>query len=173
MMPSLLLRRPFLALPAAALCLALLATPAPAVTLEVGERAPGFTLRDLEGNPFTLEQFRGKTVVIAFWSTWCSRCREELAFLRDTFGQRSDVAVLLVNQDSERKVPAGKLRALTQEMGIPFPVLLDEGLSLWQTYGINALPTSVVVGGDGLVKLVEPNFYWASPERLITATHGG
>ena len=61
MMPSLLLRRPFLALPAAALCLALLATPAPAVTLEVGERAPGFTLRDLEGNPFTLEQFRGKT----------------------------------------------------------------------------------------------------------------
>ncbi len=172
-MPFFPFRRVFRVLPAVTLSLALFAASAAAVTLEVGERAPGFTLRDLEGNPFTLEQFRGKTVVIAFWSTWCSRCREELAFLRDTFGQRSDVAVLLVNQDSERRVPAGKLRALAEEMGISFPVLLDEGLSLWQTYGINALPTSVVVGEDGLVKLVEPNFYWGSPEKLITATRGG
>ena len=56
---------------------------------------------------------------------------------------------------------------------ISFPVLLDEGLSLWDHFGINALPTSVVVGKNGRIKLVEPNFYWASPEKLLTAVEQG
>ncbi len=88
------------------LVVALLALPAvraAAVNLAPGEKAPGFSLMDIDGNRVTLEQFRGKTVVIAFWSTWCSRCEEELTFLKQTLGDRTDVAVLLVNQDSRKK----------------------------------------------------------------------
>ncbi len=154
------------------LVVALLALPAvraAAVNLAPGEKAPGFSLMDIDGNRVTLEQFRGKTVVIAFWSTWCSRCEEELTFLKQTLGDRTDVAVLLVNQDSERKVSLDRVRAIREKLGIRFPVLLDEGLALWDSYGINALPTSVVVGKDGALKLVEPNFYWGSPENLLAA----
>lgn len=154
---------------------ALSAVPAGAVTLSAGDQAPGFVLQDLEGKKVTLDQFRGKTVVIAFWSTWCSRCEEELAFLRDTFGGRSDVAVLLVNQDSDKRISQAALNriwAVKERLGITFPILVDEGLSLWETYGVNALPTSVVIGVDGRIKLVEPNFYWASPENLIAAVGG-
>ena len=153
--------------------LLLLAIPANAVTLSAGDSAPNFTLNDIDGNPVTLEQFRGKTVVIAFWSTWCSRCEEELTFLRDRLGMREDVVVLLVNQDSERKVSLDRVRGICERLRISFPVLLDEGLSLWDHFGINALPTSVVVGKNGRIKLVEPNFYWASPEKLLAAVEQG
>ena len=154
------------------LVLALLCLPAAragAVTLTAGEKAPGFSLMDIDGNRVTLEQFLGKTVVIAFWSTWCSRCEEELTFLKETLGERTDVAVLLVNQDSERKISLDRVRSIRERLGIRFPVLLDEGLALWEVYGINALPTSVVIGKDGALKLIEPNFYWGSPENLLAA----
>ncbi len=145
------------------------AAQAGAVTLTAGQQAPGFSLKDIDGNRVTLDQFRGKTVVIAFWSTWCSRCEEELTFLKQALGDRSDVAVLLVNQDSERKASVDRVRSIRERLGIRFPVLLDEGLSLWEVYGINALPTSVVIGKDGALKLIEPNFYWGSPDHLLAA----
>ncbi|GAB4362886.1 MAG: hypothetical protein Kow00128_03100 [Deltaproteobacteria bacterium] len=156
-----------------ALLLLMPASFAGAVTLTAGDPAPNFTLNDLDGRRVSLDQFRGKTVVIAFWSTWCSRCEEELTFLRDRLGNRDDVAVLLVNQDSERKVSLDRVRAICRKLEISFPVLLDEGLSLWDHFGINALPTSVVVGKNGRIKLVEPNFYWASPEKLLAAVEQG
>lgn len=166
-MPYLSFRK--LSILAAFLLATALAAPAGAVSLVAGERAPGFSLKDLEGKRVTLEQFKGKTVVIAFWSTWCSRCEEELTFLRDTFGTRDDVAVLLVNQDAEKGVILSRVQALRDRLGITFPILMDEGLRLWEGYGINALPTSVVVDKNGAVKLIEPNFYWASPDKLIDA----
>ncbi len=149
--------------------LAVTAAPVGAVTLSAGQKAPGFSLNDIDGNQVTLEQFRGKTVVIAFWSTWCSRCEDELAFLKKALGDRADVAVLLINQDSERNASIDRIRAVTEKLGIRFPVLLDKGLALWEVYGINALPTSVVIGKDGDLKLIEPNFYWASPDHLLAA----
>ncbi len=145
------------------------AAQAGAVSLTAGEKAPAFSLKDTDGNQVTLEQFHGKTVVIAFWSTWCSRCEEELKFLKETLGERSDVVVLLVNQDSERKASLARVRSIKEKLGIRFPVLIDEGLALWEVYGINALPTSVVIGKDGALKLIEPNFYWGSPEHLLAA----
>ncbi len=155
------------------LVLVVMVAPAGAVSIVAGERAPNFSLKDLEGKRVTLKQFQGKTVVIAFWSTWCSRCEEELTFLRDQFGARKDVAVLLVNQDGEKGVLLAKVRALRDKLGIDFPILLDEGLRTWEGYGINALPTSVVVDKNGEIKLVEPNFYWASPDNLLEAVGKG
>jgi peroxiredoxin len=158
------------ALFAAALCAALLLpVPAGAVDLVAGQTAPSFTLKDLDGKSVSLETFRGRTVLIAFFSTWCSRCEEEISFLRDTFGKRADVSVILVNQDGEDKVMKERIRGYRDRLAIDFPMVLDEGLTLWERYGINALPTSVVVGADGRVVFVEANFYWASPEKLIDA----
>ncbi len=145
------------------------ATHASGVALTAGQTAPAFSLKDLDGNRVSLEQFRGKTVVIAFWSTWCSRCEEEITFLKNTLGDRADVTVLLVNQDSESRVSLDRVRSIRDRLGIRFPMLLDEGLSLWEIYGINALPTSVVIGKDGALRLIEPNFYWGSPEKLLAA----
>jgi peroxiredoxin len=148
-------------------------SPAGAVTLSPGDRAPSFSLKDIDGNTVTLDQFRDKTVVVAFWSTWCSRCEEEMTFLRDQFGSREDVAVLLVNQDSEKEVDLDLIRTVREKLRITFPILLDEGLALWDHLGINALPTSMVVDKDGKITYIEANFYWASPEKLLEAVGPG
>jgi len=153
--------------------LVLLAAPSVAVTLSPGDNAPNFSLKDIDGIKVSLDQFRGKTVVIAFWSTWCSRCEEELTFLKESFGKRNDVVVLLINQDSEKSVSLLRVRTLKEKLGITFPILMDEGLALWDDFGINALPTSIVIGKNGVVKMVEPNFYWASPEKLLEAVEQG
>ncbi len=127
------------------------AAPAAAMKLSPGDTVPNFCLSDIYGTKVSLDQFRGKVVVIAFWSIWCSRCEEELAFLRDNYGKREDVAVLLVNQESGRDAQLGRVRSLAEKLGINFPILLDEGLVLWNDFGIEALPASVVIDRDGRV----------------------
>lgn len=144
--------------------------PASAVSLQSGDSAPEFTLPDIDGKAITLSAFRGKTVLIVFWSTWCSRCSEELVFLRDNFGhQEKDVSVILVNQDSEKTVPLERIVDMRNTLSLPFPVIVDSGLFLWEQFGINALPTTVVIGKDGRVAYAESNFYWATPEKLLAA----
>lgn len=129
------------------------AAPAAAMKLSPGDTVPNFCLSDIYGTKVSLDQFRGKVVVIAFWSMWCSRCEEELAFLRDNFGKREDVAVLLVNQESGRNAQLARVRSLAEKLGINFPILLDEGLVLWNDFGIDALPASVVIDKDGKVTM--------------------
>lgn len=153
--------------------LLLAAGPSWSVTLVPGEPAPEFSLPDIDGTTVSLSQLRGKTILIAFWSTWCSRCEEELTFLKDQFDQRDDVAVILVNQDSETKVSTKRISEIRERLKLRFPILVDSGLVLWDRFGINALPTSVVIGKNGKILFVEPNFYWASPEKLLQAVTPG
>jgi len=149
------------------------AAPAWSVTLTPGEPVPDFSLPDIDGKKVSLSQFRDKTVLIAFWSTWCSRCEEELTFLRDQFDARDDVAVILVNQDSEKKVSLNRIAELRAKLNLRFPIIVDSGLVLWDRFGINALPTSMVIGRNGMILFVESNFYWASPEKILQAASPG
>jgi len=151
------------------LLLLLASIPAGAVNLIPGDLAPEFSLSDIDGNSVTLSGFRDKTVILVFWSTWCSRCSEELTFLRDTFGGRDDLVVLLVNQDSERSVLKERITEMRDRLSLTFPIVVDSGLVLWDRFGINALPTSVVIGKDGRTIYAESNFYWASREKLLAA----
>lgn len=136
-----------------------------------GGLAPEFSLPDIDGKTVSLSGFRGMTVLIVFWSTWCSRCSEELTFLRDNFSGHEDVVVLLVNQDSEKMAPLERIVEMRNRLSLPFPILVDSGLVLWDRFGISALPTSVVIGKDGRIIFAEPNFYWDSPEKLLKAVY--
>lgn len=149
--------------------LLLAALPASAVNLVPGDPAPEFSLPDIDGNSVTLSGFRDKTVILVFWSTWCSRCSEELTFLRNTFGGRDDLIVVLINQDSEKAVPRERIVEMRDRLSLTFPILMDSGLVLWDRFGINALPTSIVIGKDGRTIFAESNFYWESAEKLLAA----
>ena len=58
------------------LILILLLIPVTAFSLSIGETAPDFTLKDLEGKDVSLKDFKGKVVFINFWATWCSPCKK-------------------------------------------------------------------------------------------------
>jgi peroxiredoxin len=137
-----------------------------------GQLAPDFSVRTLDGDKVRLSDYRGKVVVLAFWSSWCSRCEEELAFLTTLNEALSgDLVVLALNQETDHFFPE-ELEAIRQKVAawnVPFPILLDEELNVWSQYCVNALPSSVILDRKGRISFAEPNFYWASRDNITAA----
>jgi len=133
------------------------------ITQLKGKPAPLFTLEDLSGKKVSLANYRGKAVLINFWATWCAPCKIEtpwLIELRNRYAAQG-FEVLGVSADDLDRGDAAKLAGekkkiarSAQQMGIPYPVLLD-GASLSKKYGeLDSLPASVFVDRNGNVVAV-------------------
>ncbi|UCG38586.1 MAG: TlpA family protein disulfide reductase [bacterium] len=160
--------------PVAFLCflsLLALAIPAGAMSVKAGDTAPQFTARTMQGQEIRLSDYRGRDVFLVFWSSWCSRCKEEMVFLRQLRDRYPSVVFLAVNAEAEEpdERTLQHMEDAIQEWGIPFTILIDYGLRIWDLYGVNALPSSVIIGKDGSLIFVEPNFYFESPLHLEEA----
>ena len=131
-----------------------LAAPAAAVTIQ--DSAPDFTLKSLEGSNLRLEEYRGQVVLINFWASWCGPCRQEMPLL-DRLHQRyvdTGFAVLGVNVEGE-EAPA---RELIDKIPVTFPVLIDEGQLVSELYKLEAMPSTVVVDRDGVVRYIHRGY---------------
>jgi peroxiredoxin len=138
-----------------------------------GDAAPDFTATTIEGKPVSLSEFRGEIVFVAFWSTWCSRCKEEMDYLKELKSEYPTVKFLAINAESEDpdEETILAMQKAIEDWEVPFTVLIDHGLKIWDLYKINALPTSFIIGPDGTILFAEPNFYYASPKNINDAMH--
>lgn len=118
-----------------------------------GQVAAAFDLPvvDRPGERFRLADHRGKPVVIEVFASWCGACRRAAPTLTEAFHRHggADVAFVGVSVDSNPEAAA----AAKREWGIPYDVTVDDG-SMSRSYGIEVLPTFVVVGRDGTVHRV-------------------
>jgi peroxiredoxin len=115
--------------------------------------APDFTATSLTGATIRLSSYRGKTVVLNFWGSWCPPCRVEaptLAVLAEQYGKQG-VAFL---GDDEQDTPANAL-AFTRGVGIGYPSINDPGYAVAQKFSqvapVNDTPTTVVIDKTGHV----------------------
>lgn len=111
--------------------------------------AVDFDLPDLAGGRVRLEHLRGQVVLVNFWATWCTPCREEmpaLATLARELGPRG-LAVIGVNYKEARAT----VEAFVREQGLSFPILLDEDGAAGAGAQVFALPTTLVVDRRGLL----------------------
>jgi peroxiredoxin len=117
--------------------------------------APDFELKDLEDRSHRLSQYRGKTVVLNFWTTTCQPCLEELPSLAELgkiVARRSDIVVLTIATDADRAVIQTALHAALQERP-PFPVLLDPNLSIVSDrYGTHLYPETWIIDAQGVIR---------------------
>jgi len=90
----------------------------------IGQTAPSFTLTGLDGKTYSLEQFRGKFVVIHFATTWCPFCNAEAPNLEQLYKayKPQDVQVFIIDVKEGKDLVA----KLSQKFNFSFPVLLDE-----------------------------------------------
>ena len=125
----------------------------PSGTLSANELAAEdlFTLNDLEGNPTALADVlkQNKAILLNFWASWCSPCREEIPdFIRiQKFYSGKGFTILGVNVGESQK----KVSGAVQKLGINYPVLLDEEMTVAQNYHVVGIPTSYLISSDGKV----------------------
>jgi thiol-disulfide isomerase/thioredoxin len=110
--------------------------------------APDFTLLDLEGRPVSLADFRGKTVVIDFWATWCPPCLFQVPELNEFWRdhrETGEVMVLGVAVDVEG---AEAVAPWVAEQNVEYAILIgDEDLA--REFGAMGFPTLAIVTPDG------------------------
>lgn len=113
------------------------------------ERPPAadFLLPDLLGNSVALADFRGRTVVINFWSSWCPPCVKELPSIQQgaDWLARNQGSFITINLGEEPKVVA---KFLTK-FGLDIPVLLDQKSEVASRWGVDNLPATFVVDPEG------------------------
>jgi len=113
------------------------------------ERAPGISLRDINGRIFSLRDHEKKTLLIIFSTTWCAICRTEIPHFKKishTYGPRGLVVANIDIQESREKV--ARYAAKYQ---LPYRVLLDETGSVAAAYGIVGVPAMVLIRNGVIV----------------------
>ena len=137
-------------LPAAALVAALAAFTWPASATNEAVPAPAFTLASREGGQVSLADLKGQVVMINFWASWCGPCRKEFPALDQIYAKYKPMgfALVAINVESE-KSDAEKFLATTPAS---FPILFDPDNKVSGSYGVSAMPTTVLVDRQGRVR---------------------
>ncbi|HEX3465568.1 MAG TPA: redoxin family protein [Candidatus Elarobacter sp.] len=118
---------------------------------QVGAPAPDFHLVTVEGKRVSLAGFRGKTLVLNEWATWCPPCREETPDLiasAKKLGAKGDVVFLGV--DSTERAPI--VRAFVAARPMPYSTATDDEKTFSKAYDVRAFPTTFVISPDGVLR---------------------
>jgi cytochrome c biogenesis protein CcmG/thiol:disulfide interchange protein DsbE len=117
---------------------------------EQNEIAPDFTLKSLMGETIHLGDYRGKSVLLNFWATWCVPCQEEMPLIQSRYEQyRSNLVVLAVNFDE----PAVDVQNFTKRLHISFDVLLDPGGKAQRLYRVRGYPSTFFIDTQGIIRV--------------------
>jgi peroxiredoxin len=153
-----------LPLSAATLCIVLLLTTTSIA--EIGgpsKRAPDFTLKRSTGGNVKLSELRGRVVLVNFWATWCTPCKEELPYFNRLYGRYRNLGLEILGVNIDKVSSQGS--QMSAALGLAFPVLLDPGGTTSDVYQIRSMPTTYVVAKDGTVRHVHWGFGPDDPER--------
>jgi peroxiredoxin len=120
-------------------------------SLELGKAAPGFKLKDLDGQTVSLGSLEGRYVIINYWSTSCTPCVNEMPHLQEFYDEmdKDKIALLLINGgESEDAV-----KRFCNDNNYTMPVLLDSKLSFAEIYKIRYFPTTFFIDPEGVFRL--------------------
>ena len=124
---------------------------------------PDFKLTGIDGSTVALADLKGSVTVLDFWATWCGPCVESLPHIDQINADLSDkgLKVYAINLQETK----AQVQKFIVSKKLTLPVLLDSSGSTAKSYLANAIPETVIIGKDGIVKKVFVGFGGDEPVR--------
>lgn len=122
---------------------------------------PSIFLKNLDGetiNTATIEN-NGKPIIISFWATWCTPCKKELNTINDVYIDWQDetgVKLIAVSVDDQRT--ASRVRPYVNAHAWDYEILLDKNGDFKRAMGVNNVPFTIVIDGNGIVRYTHNNY---------------
>jgi len=122
------------------------------IAIEVGDLAPAFELKGLDGELLRLTDYRGKKAVyLVFWNTWCSFCIKKTPRyikLKEKFGDRIEIVAINTTWSDSRE----EIEQFQQRFEIDYPIALDDGEVITDLYAVSRVPTEFIIDVDGVIR---------------------
>ena len=112
-----------------------------------GAPAATYVVKRLDGAPDSLARYRGKVTLVNLWASWCAPCRSETPALERLFEEDRGRGLIVLGIDQGESADAAS--AFVRQMGLTYPILVDEGQQYGRAYAAVGLPTSIVVDRSG------------------------
>jgi peroxiredoxin len=115
-----------------------------------GQKAPDFTLKDIDGKSVTLASHKGKLVILVFWASWCPPCKDELQSLNKLYGMYKNRGLIILAVSSDRSLST--VKTFIAQNPVTFTILFDEKLSVSRDlYKAFMVPTTFVIDRRGTI----------------------
>jgi peroxiredoxin len=117
-----------------------------------GDLAPDFSVRDLDGKPAKLSDYKGKVILLNFWASWCEPCLSEMPALERMYAKLRDkgFAVVAVGMDD---TPTA-LKEFKDRLGLSFPILVDSS-GQTKMYKVHGFPESFIIDRSGKLVMIQ------------------
>jgi len=115
-----------------------------------GNPAPGISFEDIDGKLRSLDNLKGKTVLVHIWATWCAPCLEELPSLESLYREYKDKGLTIMAVSIDKKKDT--VKRFVEELGLTFPVLLDPKGKVTRLYRTTGVPETFIVDKKGIIR---------------------
>jgi peroxiredoxin len=133
----------------------------------VGEAAPDFSLKDLDGKTHRLAGEKGKVVVLSFWMTWCAPCKAEMPHLKKMYEAYKDQGLVIWSITADAPSDMPQVRAIARRYALTHPVLLDADSRVNGLLNPRAdYPLTIVIDKQGKIAWLHVG-YQPGEEKLL------
>jgi peroxiredoxin/Tfp pilus assembly protein PilF len=142
------------------------------LALQVGMEGPEFSLKNLTGEPKAFSELKGeKLTILVFWSTWSDKSAKILARMQKLFEKYKEqgLAIIGINADEQRisNKTLSDIRTLQDKLKIGYPMLVDHGLTVFHDYGVIAIPTTIIMDRERLIKYELSGYPLIGAETMV------
>jgi len=137
------------------------------VQAEETTSAGNFTLKSLQGEQISLDQYKGKYLLVNFWATWCGPCKMEMPSLEALYQRfkTDEFDILAISNDMFGETVVGPY---IKANNLSFTVLLDNQLKVSYQFGVISLPTTFLIDPQGnIIGAKQGAENWVEPETLL------